>query len=201
MGQPIKNPMFPFSRVASRFFQQTINQLEVNTMTQCIYPKEVYNGYAVVNQKRKDMGGWYSTGEGAKSFAGKIIEAGDYGKVTMAFEFNDYMRFVDMGVGQGTSYEDVDNARKARFQTRYITKCIDVILLDGSKEVLRKIYSSLIGLLNKIIIHRLLELLPGVSLTSDSKAHLSKSFIHTSLYRFYVEFLLCLIPSEAYCLG
>lgn len=40
MGQPIKNPMFPFSRVASRFFQQTINQLEVNTMTQCIYPKE-----------------------------------------------------------------------------------------------------------------------------------------------------------------
>ena len=81
MGQPIKNPMFPFSRVASRFFQQTINQLEVNTMTQCIYPKEVYNGYAVVNQKRKDM-----------------------------------------GVGQGTSYEDVDNARKARYQTRYISK-------------------------------------------------------------------------------
>ena len=55
MGQPIKNPMFPFSRVASRFFQQTINQLEVNTMTQCIYPKEVYNGYAVVNQKRKGV--------------------------------------------------------------------------------------------------------------------------------------------------
>ena len=122
MGQPIKNPVSPFGRVASRFLQQTSNQLEVNTMTQGIYPKEVYNGYAVVNQKRKDMGGWYSTGEGAKSFAGKIIEAGDYGKVTMAFEFNDYLRFVDMGVGQGTSYEDVDNARKARYQTRYISK-------------------------------------------------------------------------------
>ena len=61
MGKPIKNPMFPFNRVAARFFQQTINQLEVNTMTQCIYPKEVYNGYAVVNQKRKEMGQWYST--------------------------------------------------------------------------------------------------------------------------------------------
>lgn len=122
MGQPIKNPMFPFSRVASRFFQQTINQLEVNTMTQCIFPKEVYNGYAVVNQKRGEMKMWHSTGEGARSFAGKIIEAGDYGKVTMAFEYNDYMRFVDMGVGQGTKYEDVDNARKARFQTRYISK-------------------------------------------------------------------------------
>ena len=46
MAQPIKNPIFPFNRVAQRFFQQTINQLEVNTMTQRIYPKEVYNGYA-----------------------------------------------------------------------------------------------------------------------------------------------------------
>ena len=36
MGKPIKNPMFPFNGVAARFFQQTINQLGVNTMTQCI---------------------------------------------------------------------------------------------------------------------------------------------------------------------
>lgn len=122
MGQPIKNPIFPFSRVAQRFFQQTINQLEVNTMTQHIYPKEVYNGYSIVNQKRKDMGSWYSTGEGAHSFAGKIIDVGEGGKVTMAFQFNDYMRFVDMGVGQGTKYEDVQSGKKARFQTRYVSK-------------------------------------------------------------------------------
>ena len=122
MGKPIKNPIFPFPRVAARFFQQTINQLEVNTMTQCIYPKEVYNGYAVVNQKRKEMGMWYSTGEGAHSFAGKIIEAGQAGKVTMAFTFNDYMRFAEMGVGMGTKYEDVEASKKARFQTRYISK-------------------------------------------------------------------------------
>ena len=114
--------MFPFNRVAALFFQQAINQLEVNTMTQCIYPKEVYNGYAVVNQKRKEMGQWYSTGEGAKSFAGRIIEAGEGGKVTMAFHFNDYLRFVDMGVGQGTTYEDVESGKKARFQTRYVSK-------------------------------------------------------------------------------
>jgi len=122
MGQPIKNPMFPFSRVAGRFFQQTINQLEVNAMTQCIFPKEVYKGYAVVNQKRGEMKQWHSSGEGAHSFAGKIIEAGENGKVTMAFQFNDYMRFVDMGVGQGTKYEDVQNSKKARYQTRYISK-------------------------------------------------------------------------------
>ena len=103
-------------------FQQTINQLEVNTMTQCIYPKEVYNGYGVVNQKRKEMGMWHSTGEGAKSFGGKIIEAGEGGRVTMAFSFNDYLRFVEMGVGQGTKYEDVENSKKARYQSRYVTK-------------------------------------------------------------------------------
>lgn len=122
MEKPIKNPIFPFNRVAARFFQQAINQLEANTVTQCIFPKEVYNGYAVVNQKRKEMGQWYSTGEGAKSFAGRIIEAGEGGRVTMAFTFNDYMRFVDMGVGQGTTYEDVESGKKARFQTRYVSK-------------------------------------------------------------------------------
>lgn len=121
MAEPIKNPIFPFSRVAKRFFDQTINQLEVNTMTQRIYPKEIYRGFAVVNQKRKEMGQWYSTGEGAKSFAGRIIEAGENGKVTMAFSFNEYMRFAEMGVGKGTSYEDVENTKKARFQTRYIS--------------------------------------------------------------------------------
>jgi hypothetical protein len=122
MGQPITNPIFPFTRVARRFFQQTINQLEVNTMTQCIYPKEVYNGYWMVNQKRKEMGMWHSTGEGAKSFGGKIIEAGEGGKVTMAFSFNDYLRFAEMGVGKGTKYEDVQSGKKARYQTRYISK-------------------------------------------------------------------------------
>ena len=118
MGKPITNPIFPFPRVAARFFQQTITQLEVTTMTQCIYPKEVYNGYAVVNQKRKEMGMWHSTGEGAHSFAGKIIEAGQAGKVTMAFTFNDYMRFAEMGVGKGTTYEDVQNSKKARYQKK-----------------------------------------------------------------------------------
>lgn len=122
MGKPIENPIFPFTRVAQRFFQQTINQLEVNTMTQCIYPKEVYNGYGVVNQKRKEMGMWYSTGDGARSFGGKIIEAGENGKVTMAFQFNDYLKFAEMGVGQGTKYEDVQSGKKARYQSRYISK-------------------------------------------------------------------------------
>ncbi len=122
MGKRTKNSILPFSRVAEWYLRQTLTQLEVNTMTQRIYPKEVYNGYAVVNQKRKEGGMWYSTGEGAHSFAGKIIEAGQAGNVTMAFTFNDYMRFAEMGVGMGTKYEDVENRKKARYQTRYISK-------------------------------------------------------------------------------
>lgn len=122
MAKPIKNPMHPFPEIAKLFFDQTLTQLEVRTMTQRIYPKEVYNGYSIVNQKRKEMGQWYSTGEGAKSFAGKIVEAGQNGNVTMAFEFNDYMRFAEMGVGMGTKYEDVDTAKNARVGTRYISK-------------------------------------------------------------------------------
>lgn len=122
MGKPIKNPMFPFSRVARRFLQQTMNQLEVNTMTQFVYPKEVYNGYAVVNQKRKEMGMWYSTGEGVQSFSGQILNTGEDGDVSMKFLYNDYLRFVEMGVGQGTKYEEVESGKKARFQSRYISK-------------------------------------------------------------------------------
>lgn len=118
----IKNPMFPLPYMANLFLRQTLTQLEVNAMTQCIYPKEVYNGYSVVNQKRREMGMWYSTGEGAESFTGQLVSAGSAGDVTMAFAFNDYMRFVDMGVGTGTRYGDVENTKKARYQTRYTTK-------------------------------------------------------------------------------
>ena len=122
MGKPIKNPLYPFKDVSRLFLKQAITQLEANTMTQRVYPKEVYNGYNVVNQKRKEMGMWFSTGSGAKSFKGGVVEAGENGRVTMAFNFNDYMRFVDMGVGQGVSYEDVENSRKARYGSCYVSR-------------------------------------------------------------------------------
>lgn len=132
MATPIQNPIFPFNRIARLFFEQTMNQLEVNAMTQRIYPKEIYNGFYIVNEKRKQMakaaeargkkGPWYSTGQGVHSFGGRIIEAGENGQVTMAFTFNEYLRFAEMGVGKGTSYEDVETSKKARYQSRYISK-------------------------------------------------------------------------------
>lgn len=122
MGKPIKNPVMPLGYMMRRFLRQTLTQLEVNTSTQAVYPREVYNGYAVVNEKRKEAGMWYSTGRGHQSFAGTVSTSDGAGNVAFVFTYNDYMRFVDMGVGQGTSYEEVDTARKARFKTRYARK-------------------------------------------------------------------------------
>ena len=117
----IKNPIFPLNRVIGSFVSQARTQLEVNLMKQRVWPTEVYNGYAVVNEKRKQMGSWYSTGKGERSFNATINNANAAGNVQVTFSFLEYMKFVDMGVGQGTSKEDVDSSRKAYFTRRYIT--------------------------------------------------------------------------------
>lgn len=113
--------MHPLNEMSRLFFQQTLDQLEINTVTQVVYPMEVYRGYKVINEKRKEAGMWYSTGQGVHSFAGRIVADGSASTMTFAFSYNDYMRFVDMGVGQGTKYEDVENSKKARFRSRYIS--------------------------------------------------------------------------------
>lgn len=92
--------LFPMRYIADLFKDQTLQQLQINMMTQRIWPYEVYPGYRVRNERRKTLGGWVSTGEGAKSFEGSVIEADENtGMVTMSFRFNDYMQYVDIGVG------------------------------------------------------------------------------------------------------
>ena len=125
--------LFPMHYIADLFKQQTLQQLQINMMTQRIWPYEVYPGYRVVNERRsmpKKQGGggknaWVSTGEGIKSFEGSVIEADEEtGMVTMAFRFNDYMQYVDIGVGAGRKAEDVERAKKANYKRRYINKWI-----------------------------------------------------------------------------
>lgn len=112
--------LFPLRYIADLYKEQTLQQLQINMMTQRIWPFEVYPGYRVRNERRKLLGGWWSTGEGIKSFEGTVIEADeDTGMVTMSFRFNDYMQYVDIGVGVGRSAEDVDRARKAKYRNRY----------------------------------------------------------------------------------
>lgn len=112
--------LFPMRYIADLFKNQTLQQLHINMMTQRIWPFEVYPGYRVRNERRKTLGGWVSTGEGIKSFEGDVIEADEEtGMVTMAFRYNDYMQYVDIGVGAGREADDVDRARKVRYRNRY----------------------------------------------------------------------------------
>ncbi len=125
MAVQIDSPRRPINVVLRSFARQAVQQLEQNFRTQHVWPTEIYPGFAKVNEIRKQraLAGhkqWYSTGEGAKSFTFEVMSASQ-GNETIRIEFNHYLRFVDMGVGQGRPFEAVDTARKARFRKRYIT--------------------------------------------------------------------------------
>lgn len=117
-------PIEPLRNTISRFKKQTLLQLRANAITQTVYPTEVYPGYAVVNEARhiRNENSWYSTGFGAKSFRGSVVEADIESEVTYLFQFADYLRYVDIGVGAGVDAEDVDRQRKANYKRRYIRR-------------------------------------------------------------------------------
>ena len=121
MPRPIDTPAFSIQDTARWYLQDVLTQLRINTETQCIYPKEIYSGFRAVNVARDARQQWAATGEGVNSFRGSIVSATE-SNWTYEFTYNDYLRFVDMGVGLGTKYNDVDSARKARYQTRYVKK-------------------------------------------------------------------------------
>lgn len=125
MARGYDNPTLPLRYVANMFKEQTLDAIENNLMTQKIWPYEVYPGYKMTNDRRKQEGGWFSTGQGARSFEGHVVEADeDKGRVTLSFRYNEYMKFVDMGVGAGRKADDVERAKKANYKRRYINKWI-----------------------------------------------------------------------------
>ena len=112
--------LFPLRYIAGLFMKQTLEQLEINMMTQHVYPYSPYPTYPEVNEYRRQHEQWHSTGEGIKSFEGIIYEADENtGVVSMGFRYNDYMQYVDIGVGAGRHAEDVQRSRKVRYQQRY----------------------------------------------------------------------------------
>lgn len=119
---PLKESVFPLSKVIGDFVEQTENQMRWNMRTQQIWPTEVYPGYKEINEIRKARGNWYSTGEGVKSIRAKIVSASTIGDLTIRISYLDHLRYADMGVGQGTKWKDVDTKRKVKFQNRYIRK-------------------------------------------------------------------------------
>jgi hypothetical protein len=101
--------------------------------TQRVWHYEIYPGFHTVNEYRRQQaeraaaagkkGPWYSTGEGIKSFEGIVYQADENtGMVTMGFRFNDYMQYVDIGVGAGRKSEDVERSKNVKFKQRYVSK-------------------------------------------------------------------------------
>ena len=122
--------MYPLRYVAQMFMDQTLDDLRVNLQTQHVWPAEIYSNFRSINEIRKQRakraeakgktGPWYATGEGVKSFEGTVIEADENtGVVTLSIRYNDYMQYVDIGVGAGRKAEDVERGKKAKYKSRY----------------------------------------------------------------------------------
>lgn len=116
------NPIEPLNRAVSRFHEQTLMQVHANLVTQTVFPTEVYPGYRVINEARRLQGSWYSTGEGARSFSGRVVRASEIGDVILEYQFNDYLRYAELGVGKDRPAESVDRSKKANYRRRYVSK-------------------------------------------------------------------------------
>lgn len=120
MRQPISNPIFPLNKVVRRFMEQTNMQIKANLITQKVWPTEIYPGYKIKNEANKRDGLPHSTGDGSRSFQSRLVRADQAGNVTLVFNYNDYMRYVDIGVGGRRRAENVERGKNARFRSRYI---------------------------------------------------------------------------------
>ena len=121
--------LLPLRYIANTFKEQTLGQLKANMQTQRVFPYEIYPGFQTVNEYRKQRAGgnhnkgWFADGNGVNSFEGVVYQADENtGMVTMGFRFNDYMQYVDIGVGAGRKAEDVDRSKNVKFKQRYISK-------------------------------------------------------------------------------
>lgn len=121
--------LYPLRFIANLFKKQTLEQLEINMMTQHVWPYAIYPTFPEVNEYRRQQAhndhsrGWFADGEGYKSFEGTVYEADEKtGMVTMGFKFNDYMQYVDIGVGAGRKSEDVERGKKVRYRSRYASR-------------------------------------------------------------------------------
>ena len=118
--RPAAKAIFSLNSVVKRYLMQTDYQLRANFATQQIFPNEVYPGYKEENEKRKAMGLQHSTGEGARSIKSRLVSADDEGDVTAIYSFNDYLQFVDIGVGHGRKAEDIKRNKKAKYNNKYV---------------------------------------------------------------------------------
>ena len=132
MAVQIHQPRRSVNVVLRRFAMDATNALRENMQTQHVWPTEIYPGFAQVNEYRKQHNSWFATGRAAKSFYSKVDATP--GKETITIGFIDYLRFVDMGVGAGRKAEDIDRARNARYDKRYIRRWL---VMNGDSKTMR----------------------------------------------------------------
>lgn len=118
---PVANPQMELRRYITQFHKDTLDQIDINLATQQVWPTEVYPGYKKVNELRKKRKQWHSTGKGRRSIKGKIVAADDIDNITLEYSFLNYMRFAEIGVGQGVSASDVDRSKNVKYKNRYIS--------------------------------------------------------------------------------
>lgn len=119
MAVQLHKPTRPVNEVLKRFAQDAMEAVRTNFGAQHIWPVEIYPGFAAINAQRKKRGQWYATGRGSRSFHYSV--SAQEGHETISISYIDYLRYVDMGVGKGRSYADVQNERKARHNRRYVS--------------------------------------------------------------------------------
>ncbi len=119
MAVQIDKPRRPKNVVLRTFARQAVQQMQTDFRVQHIWPYEIYPGFAEVNARRKRQHSWYATGKGLKSFQYEVMSSKD-GMETVRIEFLDHLRFAEMGTAGGRKVEDVDRAKKSRFESRYV---------------------------------------------------------------------------------
>lgn len=93
---------------------ETYMAIRVNFATQKINPFPPY-----LTENKKDMPNRYSTRSLYDTLYYKVLNAANGDKARVDFFFNYYGLFVEMGVGRGQKYSQVDNSAPARYNKQY----------------------------------------------------------------------------------
>lgn len=131
MATKIYKPLKPLNEFIGDWMAQTEDDLQQMFQVQKIYPLEVYKGWLKENARRKryamkhpEKDVWYSTGQGVKSIQARVIRANSPSDIAVGISHLEHMKFADMGVNAWEALGDVDTAKKARYNSRYISSWI-----------------------------------------------------------------------------
>lgn len=148
MAVQIYKPKIPLVEGVRQIADDFNANLQRDTETQCIYPKEVYKGYLQKNAERAryhGKRGWYATGEGVKSLDVSVKKASNDNPadVVITISHLDYMKFAEMGVNMWTTYDEVQTSRKANYKRRYAnfkgTNRARPVIMYGSRRLARRL--------------------------------------------------------------